>query len=200
MTFTLEGRYAISGSTLKVTCQVPGEDEKTDSSDIQHAIQAVKDKTSALGCAADKLAISGASSGSHLAMLYAYSRAEKSPIPIVLLFQQTGVADFHADCWASADQAAVIVSAGDRAVGPREQHRLARVVDLEIRVQHRRRIRAIFPRSENDEIPAPRERHRWQAPFRGAGRRARGRRRAGRRAGVWRDTSRARCRRLAASR
>ena len=67
--------------------------------DIHHAIQAVKDKTTALGFSVDRLAISGASAGGHLSLLYAYSRADKSPIPIVLVFEQTGGADFHADSW-----------------------------------------------------------------------------------------------------
>ena len=41
----------------------------------------------------------GYSAGGHLSSLYAYSRADVSPIPVVLEINQVGPADFHLDTW-----------------------------------------------------------------------------------------------------
>ena len=65
-------------------------------------------------------------------------------------------------CWRGFGRSS---RAARRAIGPREHCRFARIAELEIRVQHRRRIRAIFSRGKHHEIPAPRERHRRDAPF-----------------------------------
>ena len=43
------------------------------------------------------VALSGMSAGAHLAMLYAYSRAKESPIPIVFVFQHVGPSYFGQD-------------------------------------------------------------------------------------------------------
>ncbi len=45
------------------------------------------------------MATSGQSAGGCLAMLYAYSHADDSPIPVKFVFQQTGPASFHAEDW-----------------------------------------------------------------------------------------------------
>ena len=45
------------------------------------------------------VALSGISAGGHLSMLYAYSRAETSPIPIAFVFQQVGPASFEKGVW-----------------------------------------------------------------------------------------------------
>lgn len=67
--------------------------------DIGHAIEALKAKTAELGYSVDKLALSGLSAGGHLAMLYGYSRAQESAIPIVLVSAQVACTDFHHDTW-----------------------------------------------------------------------------------------------------
>ncbi len=45
------------------------------------------------------VALSGISAGGHLAMLYAYSRANTSPIPIAFVFQQVGPSCFEKGMW-----------------------------------------------------------------------------------------------------
>ncbi len=45
------------------------------------------------------VALSGISAGGHLSMLYAYSRAKTSPIPIAFVFQQVGPASFEKGMW-----------------------------------------------------------------------------------------------------
>ena len=46
-----------------------------------------------------KLAIGGASSGSHLAMLYSYSRGDKSPLPISFVINAVGPVDIKPSNW-----------------------------------------------------------------------------------------------------
>ena len=45
------------------------------------------------------VALSGISAGGHLSMLYAYSRAKTSPIPIAFVFQQVGPSSFEKGTW-----------------------------------------------------------------------------------------------------
>ena len=45
------------------------------------------------------VALSGVSAGGHLSMLYAYSRAKTSPIPIAFVFQQVGPSSFEKGMW-----------------------------------------------------------------------------------------------------
>ena len=45
------------------------------------------------------VALSGISAGGHLAMLYAYSRADRSPIPIAFVCQQVGPSCFEKGMW-----------------------------------------------------------------------------------------------------
>ena len=45
------------------------------------------------------VALSGISAGGHLSMLYAYSRAKMSPIPIAFIFQQVGPSSFEKGMW-----------------------------------------------------------------------------------------------------
>ncbi len=45
------------------------------------------------------VALSGMSAGGHLAMLYAYSRASSSPIPIAFVFQTVGPSFFMPEAW-----------------------------------------------------------------------------------------------------
>ena len=63
--------------------------------DVGDCIAAIKAKCAELGYHVDSLAISGASAGSHIAALYAYSRAEESAIPIRMIFPVTAPISFH---------------------------------------------------------------------------------------------------------
>lgn len=66
---------------------------------IHEAITAIKAELKNRGYNVTKLTLSGGSAGAHLASLYAYSRADESPLPIVLLINHVGPTDFHFDTW-----------------------------------------------------------------------------------------------------
>ena len=61
-----------------------------------------------------ELVIGGASSGSHLAMLYSYSRGQDSPIDIKFVVDAVGPVDIKPDCWKSfkSDQEEAEVESG----------------------------------------------------------------------------------------
>lgn len=67
--------------------------------EIQASVGAIKAELRNKGFNATKLAIGGYSAGGHLSSLYAYSRADVSPIPVVLEINQVGPSDFHLDTW-----------------------------------------------------------------------------------------------------
>lgn len=79
---------------------------------IYSSVGAIKEKCVSLGIDLSQMAISGQSAGGHLAMLYAYSHYEDSPIPVKFVFQQTGPASFEPSLWGSdeADAAAEFLS------------------------------------------------------------------------------------------
>ena len=62
----------------------------------------IREKTAELGYRIDKAALSGFSAGGHLALLYAYSRAESSPLPIAFVAEQVGLVSFVED-WDDAE-------------------------------------------------------------------------------------------------
>lgn len=57
--------------------------------DVTMAINAIKDFTTEMGYIFDSLALSGVSAGSHISALYAYTRAEESPVPLKMIFNLT---------------------------------------------------------------------------------------------------------------
>ena len=71
--------------------------------EIGACIKAIQTKTAELGYNVDKIALSGYSAGGHLALLYAYSRADRSPLPIAFVFEKVGPVDFHGKTWGSND-------------------------------------------------------------------------------------------------
>lgn len=66
-------------------------------------VKAIKEECLQRGYDIKQMATSGQSAGGGLAMLYAYSHSEDSPIPIIFVFQQTGPASFHAEDWGGGD-------------------------------------------------------------------------------------------------
>lgn len=62
----------------------------------------IMEKAGELGYRIDKAAVSGFSAGGHLALLYAYSRAESSPLPIAFAAEQVGPVSFVED-WDDAN-------------------------------------------------------------------------------------------------
>jgi acetyl esterase/lipase len=67
--------------------------------EIQACVAAIKDELTDRGYNVTKMAIGGASAGGHLASLYAYSKADVSAIPVVLLIDLVGPSDMHAESW-----------------------------------------------------------------------------------------------------
>lgn len=67
--------------------------------ELDAALLAVQSFTLERGITVDKAAPVGYSAGAHLAMLYAYSRAETAPVDIVFVASMAGPADVSADVW-----------------------------------------------------------------------------------------------------
>lgn len=66
---------------------------------IFSCVAAIKQDCHNRGYDITQMATSGQSAGGCLAMLYAYSHDEDSPIPVKFVFQQTGPASFHIEHW-----------------------------------------------------------------------------------------------------
>lgn len=79
--------------------------------EITECIGAIKGYLTEHGYKTPKIAISGFSAGGHLALLYSYSRAAESPIPIAFVFEKVGPSDFSEKAW-GADMSAALVTAG----------------------------------------------------------------------------------------
>lgn len=67
--------------------------------DIQACLGKLRQFADSHGRPLAAVALSGYSAGAHLAMLYAYTRADVSPLPVAFVCQQAGPADFAADAW-----------------------------------------------------------------------------------------------------
>ena len=63
--------------------------------EIGLCIRQLKEDTVEMGCPVEKVALSGVSGGGHLALLFAYSRADDSALPIAFVFEETALTDFH---------------------------------------------------------------------------------------------------------
>ena len=73
--------------------------------EIEACLKSIKSALSSLGFNTNhtKLVIGGASSGAHLAMLYAYSRLSACPFPISFIIDAVGPVDIKEECWRSFD-------------------------------------------------------------------------------------------------
>lgn len=67
--------------------------------EIDSALLKLKNFTAEKGTTVDKAATSGYSAGAHLALLYAYSRADTAPIDILFTAGMAGPADMSVDVW-----------------------------------------------------------------------------------------------------
>ena len=75
--------------------------------EIDAALAKVSNFAQERGIRVEKAATAGYSAGAHLAMLYAYSRADSSPIEIVFTANMAGPAEISADVW--GDDIAIII-------------------------------------------------------------------------------------------
>lgn len=62
---------------------------------IRSCVVAIQKKSRELGYPVNEMAVTGASAGSALALLYAYKEADTSPIPVKFVFEQTGPVAFE---------------------------------------------------------------------------------------------------------
>lgn len=67
--------------------------------DIDKCLEHLRDTAKANQRPVKAVALSGISAGAHLAMLYAYTRWNTSPVPIAFVFQQVGPSCFTRDAW-----------------------------------------------------------------------------------------------------
>lgn len=67
--------------------------------ELDAALETLKAFVNEQGIALDKAAVAGYSAGAHLAMLYAYARADSAPLPIVFTASMAGPADIFPDVW-----------------------------------------------------------------------------------------------------
>ena len=67
--------------------------------EIRQSIPYVISEAEKLGYHLDRMAISGGSAGGCLALIYAYRDADTSPLPVKLVFEAVGPADFHQEDW-----------------------------------------------------------------------------------------------------
>ena len=86
--------------------------------EITACIGAIKEKLEAEGYQTSKIALSGISAGGHLALLYAYSRAEESPIPIAFVFEFVGPTDFCERTLGAKDSAGILSFIAGKKIKP----------------------------------------------------------------------------------
>lgn len=84
--------------------------------EIGLAIARVKEYCAEKGINITKVAPSGYSSGAHLAMMYAYSRADESPVEIAFTANRVGPSDFSAEAWGSSGPSLARDLAGKKVV------------------------------------------------------------------------------------
>ena len=70
--------------------------------EISLAIEAIKRFSEEKGLNITKMATSGYSAGAHLSMLYSYSRADESAIPLAFAANKVGPSDFTTEAWGEA--------------------------------------------------------------------------------------------------
>ena len=81
--------------------------------DIANCLAHLKQNMNKRNIQLKSIALSGYSAGGHLAMLYAFSRKEKSPLPVAFVFEQVGPTLFAPETWNdNKDFALTLASAG----------------------------------------------------------------------------------------
>ena len=85
--------------------------------DIDAAVAALQAKLLEEGYTPRKMAVTGQSAGGHLALLYGYSRAAQSAIPVAFLFSDVGPSDFTDPGYQDIANGPAIVEQGFRLAG-----------------------------------------------------------------------------------
>lgn len=80
--------------------------------EIGLAIEALRSFAAEEGVNITKIATSGYSAGAHLSMLYAYTRADESPVELAFTANRVGPCDFSAEAWGSSGPGIASMLAG----------------------------------------------------------------------------------------
>ena len=91
--------YVTAGINYTLRTDENGASVYSQSMEIKEAIPVVVEEAKKLGYNLNEMAISGGSAGGTLAMLYAYRDADKSPIPVKMMFEMVGPSSFFAEDW-----------------------------------------------------------------------------------------------------
>ena len=84
--------------------------------EIGLAIAKVRDFAAEKGVTITKVALSGYSSGAHLAMMYSYARVDESPVEIAFTANRVGPSDFSTEAWGKAGPSLARSLAGQKIV------------------------------------------------------------------------------------
>ena len=88
--FASKGYVAAALNYRYVSDSIHAEDELDD---IENALRKIKEVAAENGCKVEKVLLTGQSAGAHLAMLYAYSRADSSPVKPCAVVSEAGPTD-----------------------------------------------------------------------------------------------------------
>ena len=93
--------YVAAGINYTLKNETNGASVYSQSVEIRESIPYVISEAEKLGYHLDRMAISGGSAGGCLALLYAYRDADTSPLPVRMVFEGVGPADFHQEDWST---------------------------------------------------------------------------------------------------
>lgn len=91
--------YVVAGINYTLRTDENEASVLSQSLEIKEAMPKVIAAAKEYGYNIDDMAISGGSAGGTLAMLYAYRDSDTSPVPVKLLFESVGPANFYAEDW-----------------------------------------------------------------------------------------------------
>ncbi len=91
--------YVAAGINYTLKNETNGASVYSQSVEIRESIPYVISEAEKLGYHLDRMAISGGSAGGCLALIYAYRDADTSPLPVRMVFEAVGPADFHQEDW-----------------------------------------------------------------------------------------------------
>ena len=91
--------YVAAGINYTLKNETNGASVYSQSVEIRESIPYVISEAEKLRYKLDRMAISGGSAGGCLALIYAYRDADTSPLPVRMVFEGVGPADFHQEDW-----------------------------------------------------------------------------------------------------
>ena len=93
--------YVAAGINYTLKNETNGASVYSQSVEIRESIPYVISEAEKLRYKLDRMAISGGSAGGCLALIYAYRDADTSPLPVRMVFEGVGPADFHQEDWST---------------------------------------------------------------------------------------------------